>query len=339
MKNYFISRREKIIITTILTTIILCTTVTAVPIFHHSTGNKILNEQNNFEKNKNLIFIKYFEEVLDKYFVDKNPILEEFKKNIEDNSNKLNEILKNSLGDVFHENKFNQISDNNPINILNILNEKENNLGDDPYSGFDSWWDLYKKCLKLWSLGGLLPYEDYDSWYSSTKTISVVLLPIILVIYASMIFNTESPAILWPFLSIWELYLIYFSYTYLLSSNLLVREIDIVVELKDKNTGEPIEDIDIYATNVNATAQKNAGSEFTYLLEPFNTVGTNYYSLSSRDREYKYCQPPPAPGTYLIEIPEGQYSKGRTYQGYEYTTEYNLKDAESYYYVIELEQT
>ncbi len=345
MKSYFLSGNKKIIISTIITIFVLCNAATAVPYVYNSTNTKIIENQiDENEKIKERIFLDFINSMKNRFSNNKNS--EFFNKLIdsfEKNPSEFYSIFENlfntiPLDKAFFENgvRADQTFKNS---ILNILFNNNYNDENDQYSGFESWWDLYQRCLKLWSLWGFLPYEDYDSWYSSVKTIQIVLIPIVLLAYGSIIVSAESASILWMFLFVWEVYLLYFNLTYLLSSNLLVREVDIIIELKDKETGMPIEGIEVYATNLNATEQKDAGSEFTYLLEPFVNMGPGYYSLACRDREYKYCQPPTPPGTYYIEIPEGQYTQSKTYDGYEFTTNFDLMDAESYSFTIELEST
>lgn len=345
MKNNFLSGNKKIIISTIITIFILCNTATAVPYIHNSTNTKILeNKIDENQKIKDQIFSDFINSMKNRFSnIENSELLNKFIDSFENNPSDFYTIFENLFNNILlNEELFEngvQMDQTCKNPILDIPFNKNYNDENDQYSGFESWWDLYQRCLKLWSLWGLLPYEDYDSWYSSVKTIQVVLLPMILLVYGSIIINIESAAYLWMFLLVYQAYLLYFNFTYLLSSNLLVREVDIIIELKDKETGMHIDGIEVYATNINATEQKGAGSEFTYLLEPFVNMGTGYYSLASRDREYKYCKPPTAPGTYYIEIPEGQYTQSKTYDGYEFTTECDLMDAESYMFTIELEST
>ncbi len=217
--------------------------------------------------------------------------------------------------------------------------KQDNSLGGVP-SGFDNWWELYKKCLRLWSLGGLLQIDNYDDWYRWASNLNKVLIPFIMILYIIVLVSAGQAAVyLWPFFMFWEIFVGYFSYTYRISSSLLIREVDIVVHVVDKDDGRGVNGLEIHARSINATERcsEDQKEKFEYDLPAASYMGDGYYALSSRDRETKYLKAPPPPGLYEIWIPSEQFVNQKIYEGYTHVTLYPIPDAQCYTLEVILE--
>jgi hypothetical protein len=334
-----------VLILTLASVFSLCTVATAGPIVNGS----VFNESITIEKNEIFIdeklnnIVKNYNKIKSKIDFSSN----DFSSIFDDESNINNPLLSFLFNKLIGKYLINENSNSNfeVINdIINLNNQYETEYNNDilsssqPSSGFEDWWELYKKCKQRWSLFGTLIIDNYDDWYNWGYNVLSFFSVFIIIIYGLIwLSNGVAAEYLYPFFAVWELYLLYFINTYLISSSLIVREVDIVLHVMNSQSSEGIDDLDIttYSTDVENKVTEGDSTEeelndfFTYIVEPATYLGDGYYALSARDRETKYKKAPEPPGNYKILIPE-QYAEGEIWEAFEHDTEYPIPDAGVY---------